>query len=90
MLLDRFTGTPEDDLLDRLVASPALAGPGLTFLRAKIAASRGDAAQAAALVTESPKELPGHTGYQDFAVKVGAELPPRARELVAERARILR
>jgi hypothetical protein len=92
--LEGFAGTPEDDLLDRLVASPALAGPGLTFLRAflraKIAACRGDVAQAAALVTESLKELPGHTGYQDFAVKVGAVLPPRAREMVAERGRILR
>ena len=87
MLLDRFTGTPEDDLLDRLVASPALAGPGRTFLRAKIAARRGEVAQAAALVTESLKELPGHPEYQDFAVKVGAELPPRAREMVAERTR---
>jgi len=76
MLLERFTGTPEDDLLDRLVASPALAGPGLTFLRAKVAARRGDVAQAAALVTESLKELPGHAEYQDFAVKVGAKLPP--------------
>ena len=60
------------------------------ILRAKIAACRGDAAQAAALVTESLKELPGHTEYQDFAVKVGAKLPPRAREMVAERARALR
>jgi len=90
MLLDRFTGTPEDDLLDRLAASPALAGPGLTFLRAKIAARRGDLARAAALATESLKELPGRTQYQDFAVKVGAKLPPRAREMVAERARALR
>jgi hypothetical protein len=88
MLLERFTGTPEDDLLDRLVASPALAGPGLAFLRAKIAERRGDVAQAAALVTESLKELPGRTEYQDFAVEVGAELPPRAREMVAERGRI--
>ena len=88
MLLERFTGTPEDDLLDRLVASPALAGPGLTFLRAKIAARRGDIARAAALVTESLKELPGHAEYQDFAVEVGAALPPRAREMIAERARI--
>jgi hypothetical protein len=89
MLLDRFAGAPEDDLLDRLVASPALAGPELAFLRAKIAARRGNVAQAAALVTESLKELPGHTEYQDFAVEVGAELPPRAREMVAERARTL-
>jgi hypothetical protein len=87
MLLERFAGTPEDDLLDRIVASPALAGPGRTFFSAKIAARRGDVAQAAALVTESLKELPGHTDYQDFAMKVGAKLPPRAREMVAERAR---
>jgi hypothetical protein len=89
MLLDRFAGTPEDELLDRLVASPALAGPELIFLRARIAERRGDVAQAATLVTECLKELPGHRGYLDFAVEVGAELPPRARELLSERARIL-
>ena len=49
MLLDRFAGTPEDELLDRLAASPPLAGPELTFLRARIAQRRGDAAQAATL-----------------------------------------
>jgi hypothetical protein len=90
MLLERFTGAPEEDLLDRLVASPALAGPELAFLRAKVAARRGDVAQAAALVSESLKELPGRAEYQDFAVEVGAKLPSRAREMVAERARILR
>lgn len=86
MLLERFTGTPEDDLLDRLVASPALAGPGLAFLRAKIAAHRGDVARAAVLVTEALKELPGRTDYQDFASEVGAQLPPGARGMAAERA----
>jgi hypothetical protein len=86
MLLDRFAGTPEDPLLDRLAASPALAGPELSFLRAQIAERRGDVAQAAMLVTESLKELPGSREYQDFAVEVGAKLPPRAREMVAERA----
>ena len=89
MLLDRFAGAPEDELLDRLAASLALAGPELTFLRARIAERRGDVAQAAALVTECLKELPGHQGYLDFAVEVGAELPPRARELLSERARSL-
>jgi hypothetical protein len=86
MLLDRFAGTPEDELLDRLAGSPALAGPELTFLRARIAERRGDVTRAATLVTESLKELPGHQGYLDFAVDVGAELPPRAREVLAERA----
>jgi len=85
MLLDRFTGTPEDNLLDRLAVSPALAGPELTFLRARIAERRGDVTQAAALVTESLTELPGHPAYLEFAVEVGAELPPRARELLSER-----
>ena len=27
MLIDRFAGTPEEELLDRLIASPALAAP---------------------------------------------------------------
>jgi hypothetical protein len=35
-------GNPEDELLDRLVASPALAGPELFFLRARLAERRGD------------------------------------------------
>jgi hypothetical protein len=85
MLLDRFADTPEDELLDRLAVSPALAGPELTFLRARIAERRGDVTRAAALVTECLKELPGHQGYLDFAVEVGAELPRRARELLSER-----
>jgi hypothetical protein len=79
MLVDRFAGTPEDELLDRLTASPALAAPELTFLQARIAARRGDAARAAALAAECLKALPGHQGYLEFAVEVGAELPPHAR-----------
>ncbi len=89
LLLDRFAGTPEDELLDRLAVSPALAGPELSFLRAMIAERRGDLAQAATLVTRCLQELPGHQGYLDLAVKVSAELPPRARELLSERALIL-
>ncbi len=90
MLLDRFAGTPEDELLDRLAASPALAGPGLIFLRARIAERRGDVSQAAALVAKCLKEMPGHQAYLDFAVEVGAELPARAREIAAEHARTAR
>jgi hypothetical protein len=86
MLLDRFSCTPEDELLDRLVASPALAGPELTFLRARIAERRGDVSQAAALVITSLKKMPGRQAYLDFAVEVGVELPSRAREIAVERA----
>ena len=81
------TGTPEDELLDRLVASPALAGPELNFLRARLAERRGDVSQAATLVTKCLEEMPGRQAYLDFAVKVDADLPPRAREIAAERAR---
>jgi hypothetical protein len=86
MLLDRFAGAPEDELLDRLAASPALAGPELTFLRARIAERRGDVAQAATLVTGCLKERPGDQEYLDFAAEVSAVLPPRASEIRAERA----
>jgi hypothetical protein len=75
MLLDRFAGTPEDELLDRLVACPALAGPELIFLRARIAERRGDVSLAAALVSRCLKKMPGRQEYLDFAVEVGAELP---------------
>ena len=88
MLLDRFAGTPEDELLDRLVASPAFAGTEPIFLRARIAERRGDVSQAATLVTKCLKEMPGRQAYLDFAVEVGAELPSPAREMAAERARV--
>jgi hypothetical protein len=88
MLLDRFAGTPEDELLDRLVASPAFAGPAPLFLRARIAERRGDLSQAATLVATCLKEMPGRQEYLDFAVKIGADLPPRAREIAAERDRV--
>ena len=88
MLLDRFAGTPEDELLDRLVASPAFAGTEPIFLRARIAERRGDVSQAATLVTKCLTEMPGRQAYLDFAVEVGAELPSPAREMAAERARV--
>jgi hypothetical protein len=47
LLLDHFGAGPEDELLDRLAASPGLAGPELSFLRARIAERRGERFQAA-------------------------------------------
>jgi len=79
VLLDRFAGTPEEELLDRLVASRGLGGPELTFLQAKLAERRGDRAQAAVLAALCLEKLPGHAGFLDLASEVGADLPPRAR-----------
>lgn len=87
-LADRFAGTPEDELLDRLTASRALAGPELTFLKADIAQRRDDIPQAARLVTECLEELPGHREFQQLALDVGAKLPPRAAEMIAEQERV--
>src|SRR6266849_2181661 len=76
-------------------AGPARRQPGArrtgthlpVFLRARLAERRGDVSQAAALVAKCLKEMPGRQAYLDFAVEVGAELPSRAREIAAERAR---
>jgi hypothetical protein len=80
MLLDRFAGTPEDELLDQIVASHGLGGPELTFLQAKLAERRGDRAQAAvlaALCRERPGEGDG-VGVRRVGRPVGAgQLDPR-------------
>ena len=48
-----------------------------------------DIPAAATLAAECLKELPGHQGYLQFAVGVGAELPPHSRRVLSERAAIL-
>jgi hypothetical protein len=88
MLLDRSAGTPRTNRWTGSVACLALPGPELLFLRARIAERRSDISQASMLVTKCLKEMPGHQAYLDFAIDVGAELPPRAREIAAERARV--
>jgi hypothetical protein len=85
LLLERLAGSEAEDRLDRLAGHPALAGPELTFLRARLARQRGDLDGARKLVRDCLQELPGHRGFASFAVEVGADLPPRARELAGQR-----
>lgn len=87
LLLDRLAGAEGEDRLDRLVQHPALSGPDLTFLRARLALHRDDLDLARKLVQECLQDLPGHDGYAAFAVEIGTELPPRARQVADERAR---
>ena len=87
MLAERLAGTADASLLDRLVGHRALAGPSVTFLRAEIAFASGDVAAAKKLIAECLEELPGSYEFQAFAVEIGAEMPRRAREMYAERAR---
>ena len=61
-----------------LAAHPALGGPDLTYLRARLAHRRGEQAAARRLVSDALERLPGHQGYLGFANEIGARLPARA------------
>jgi hypothetical protein len=87
LLLEHLAGSQAENRLDRLVSHPALGGPELSFLRARLAQLRGDTTTARKLAQECLQKLPGHDGFAGFAVQVGAELPASTREMVAERAR---
>jgi len=86
LLLDRLIGSEAEDRLDRLVSHPALAGPELTFLQARLARQRGDLGGARKLVKTCLQELPGHEGFASFAAEIGADLPARAREVADQRS----
>lgn len=63
MLLDRFAGTEDEGLVDRLADHAALGGPDQTYFRARMAHGRGDLAAARRLVGEALEKLPGHAGF---------------------------
>lgn len=80
LLLNRLVDSEDEGLLDRLVVHRALAGPERTFLQAGLAERRGDADEASRLVHECLKSLPGHRDFLALAVRLGAPVPPCARE----------
>jgi hypothetical protein len=85
LLLDRLTDYEADEKLARLAEHPALGGPEVTYLRARLAHRRGEVGRARDLVCESLQKLPGHQGFLDFAAQIGAPLPPRAQEIAERR-----
>jgi len=87
MLVEHLAGTDDAGLLGRLVSHRALAGPEVTFLRARIAHRKGDVATARKLIASSLEDLPGSSEFHAFAAEIGADLPSRAREVAAERSR---
>jgi hypothetical protein len=87
LLLERLAGSEAEDRLDRLARHPALGGPELTFVQARLAQLRGDTDTARALTETCLGKLPGHDGFADFAMQIGAELPAPTRDKLAERAR---
>jgi hypothetical protein len=83
--VDRFTGTEDEALVDRLADHAALGGPEQTYFRARLARVRGDLATARRLVGEALEKLPGHAGFLAFARETETPLPPRAAAVLATR-----
>ena len=71
LLVARLVGSEHEGLLDRLVEHPALGGPELTFLQARLARERGQQEEAAALIARCLKTLPGHPEFRTFAAELG-------------------
>ena len=86
MLFGKLVGYALEDRLDRLTRHAALGGPELTFLQARLAHQRGDVDGARRLANQSLEKLPGHQLLLDFAVEIGAPLPPRVQQVLKERS----
>lgn len=75
----------DEERAQRLAGHPAFGGTDADFLRAQAAQLRGDLDEARTLITKCLETLPGSTQYAEFAEEVGAEFPPRAREIHGRR-----
>lgn len=84
-LLERFAGTEEEPLLDRLADHAALGGPEQTYFRARLARARDDLPTARKLIHEALEELPGHSDFFAFACEIDAPLPEDAQHFAASR-----
>ena len=83
-----LSGHLDAERAERLANHPAFEGPDADFMRARAARRRGDIAAARTLIGTCLERLPGTQEFADFAEEVGADLPPRAREMRAERAAV--
>lgn len=78
-LLDQLGAGEDHALLDRLVHHPALSGPEVLCLQARLTDQRGDRERAKRLVGAALEKLPGHTVFLELATEVGAPLPASIR-----------
>jgi hypothetical protein len=83
-----LSGHIDGERAERLANHPAFEGPDADFLRARAARRRGDIDAARTLIGTCLETLPGSQQFAEFAEEVGAPLPPRAREMRAERAAV--
>ena len=82
------SGHIDAERAERLANHPAFEGPDADFMRARTARRRGDIDAARTLIGTCLERLPGRQEFVEFAEEVGADLPPRAREMRAERAAV--
>ena len=78
LLLDRLVDTEGDALLDRLATHPALGGPELTFVQARLAHWRGETDHARRLVRDALRTLPNHSELLAFAAEIGVATSARS------------
>lgn len=85
LLLDQLIDTDAEDRLERLTQHPALGGPELQYLQARLAHRHGDLEVARQLMERALGSLPGHRDFLLFAAEIGVELvglSPSARRVV--------
>jgi hypothetical protein len=85
LLLRRLPDYDAADRLDRLAAHRALGGAELLLLRARWSRQTGALELARTLTTEGLEQLPGHAQLHALAAEIGADLPERARRVLAAR-----
>jgi hypothetical protein len=78
LLLDRLVDTEGDALLDRIASHPALGGPELTFVQARLAQRRGETDHARRLARDALRTLPGHPELLAFASEIGVATSARS------------
>ncbi len=83
-----LSGHIDEERAERLANHPAFEGSDADFMRARAARRRGDIDAARTLIGTCLERLPGRQEFAEFAEEVGADLPPRAREMRAERAAV--
>ena len=71
LLLDNIEDRPGGPL-DRIAEHTALGGPEQKFFAAQLALRRGDMGKAREFVSQCLQKLPGHPGFREFAIEVGA------------------
>lgn len=73
LLIDHLLGTEGEALLDQIVGHAALGGPGLAYVRARLAFARGEVDAADGLIRRAIASVPGNPAYRELADDIAAQ-----------------